>query len=192
MALTLKFTTKLSTDGKSLRFTETTGVYDSVNNPTGWGVSGSPSIGSINSCKIYITLDNETEYTIDVLSSPLPSSSNGYYDITSEDIGLDAGKVLPDGVYTIKYEVGVVSDNTYISKLAYVLLDREVKCCVFKKIENILDLCDTCHDKKVIKYLLPFAYHKALLGAVKLGRLEKSREILIALQKYCSQTNCGC
>lgn len=191
MSLQLKFTTSLSTDGKSLRFTETTGAYDSVLNPNGWGVSGSPTLASIDSCKIYIVNNNNVQYTIDVISY-LPSATNDFYNITSDDIGLSANTQIPDGVYTIKYEVGDISENTYISHLAYILVDREVKCCVFKKVEEILDICDSCQDKKLVNFMFSYALYKSLLYAVKLGRLTKAQEILTALQKYCSQSNCKC
>ena len=192
MAFELRFSTSLSTNGKYLRLTETTGLYDGVMNLTGWGVSGSLSIGSINSCKLYISGSDGIEHIVDILTSNLPSSTNEFYDITSEDIGLLPNVVIPDDIYTIKYEVGIASDNDYRYTLAYVLVDREVKCCVFNKIEKVLDICDNCADKKIVQYLRTWALYKALLGGVKLGRLEKSRAILAALKKYCSQGDCGC
>ena len=107
MGLQLDFNIRESDNTKELRFIETTGLYNAVSNPGGYGVLNDfPSSATIVTLKI--TPPNGTQVAIDMLIpvSGFPTfDKNVEYIIKGQDLGIGTDVNLPDGVWDVTYEV---------------------------------------------------------------------------------------
>jgi hypothetical protein len=192
MALSLSFTVTQSCDGKTLTFTETTGVYNVTTNPGGWGTPNKATT-DCTSKKITITTPEDEQYEIDnsdTRMSVLPSSSDtGIVIINGADIGETSEDVIPDGVYIIDYEC-TMDDASTSTKRVYVYLDSQASCCVeglFGEIK-VNDCC--CDDKSIKKAMTARAFLLAARAAGRCGRTQRANTLLELVTSLCTGGNC--
>ena len=105
------FTVSLSSNGKQMTFTETTGIYDASTNPDGWdavhaGGDGA-SIDQITESYMRITTPAGVEYDVDMSGANpytnMPGAAGtGSFTIDMSDLGSVSTAVFPDGVYVCK------------------------------------------------------------------------------------------
>ncbi len=102
MALEPKFFIEEHRDARSLKFTDLTGVYDSEENPGGFG-SPNPDTGDITELELSIIAPNQSEYTF--VSSYIPEIQ-----IFTEDL-VYPGTTYADGVYKVKLKYSTASEE---------------------------------------------------------------------------------
>lgn len=184
----LKAETTLSDSGKFLYLKDTTGMYDSVNNPGGWG-SPNAAMNDMTSMIIEIALPGNPDFQYGI-SVSVPTTVNQVWTITPNQIGLPVDSVFPDGMYTIRLLLKNDS-NEYITPLnKYVLLAHAAKCCVYNKLANTTDCDCTCSDdSKSIEALNLYSMYQSMLYNAAMGKIENVNNLLSCIQSECG---CGC
>lgn len=191
MALQLAFNVCQSSDCKELIFTETTGIYDATNNPTGWG-SPNATIASAVSATLTITKpDGTVTSPINIFPSSFPTTNDDLeYTITAAALGYTANSKLPDGLYTVLYTV-VAGSTTYTQTKSF-LFSCQIRCCVYSMAKDIAFLeCTDCKDEAIDKLLKAWALYQALLAAANCGLTAKFEELMDSLERLCLNTSCN-
>ncbi len=193
--LALDFEVCESNDCLSIQFSETTGLYDITSNVGGWS-SPNPSIGNITSATLTILFPyNSSIQTVVIPSSLLyptfpTTSSTTAYTIDSSTLAIGNGLQLPDGLYTFTYQV-VGSEGTF-TKIKYILLSCQVKCCVSKLLAQV-PTCDCDCDSELIETAIMAKFWlDALCAAGQCGNTTAVNEILDILDRYCDWSSCNC
>lgn len=173
-----------SDSGKVLYLKDTTGVYDSVNNPGGWG-GPNPDYSDISSWTFEIAIPGSQEFQYGITVAN-PTGPNAVWTILPTSIGLPADSVFIDGMYTIRVLVKIDAD--YIIPVnKYVLLAHNAKCCVYGSLAQTTD-CDCCSDDaQSIKALNVYSMYQSMLYNAAMGKVENVNNLL-----KCIQTNCDC
>ena len=131
--LRLKAETALSRDGKTLSFTETTGVYNVSTNPEGYNSPNEP-LSNMTAAMLEITTPTQLTYTIDLFTQGFPTGTTATFDITKDMIGGNADEVLDDGLYVLIYTVTGDAEYTFVIND---VLYHNIKCCVYKHLSLI-------------------------------------------------------
>jgi hypothetical protein len=113
MALIPKSASSLSTNGKVLSLSDTTGNYNVTTNPGGYGTSQIPAglreIADINSGKLdfYFNGSIDPDYTFILNNTTTQGLANGSstYDLTMDDLGGSSDDVFDDQVIKMVYQV---------------------------------------------------------------------------------------
>lgn len=182
-----------SHDGTELQVTETTGAYDLVTNPYGWGAPGALLIGDVDSSNIKIQNLSSTDATVYTIDSTgdFPNDTLDSIVITNDQIGGIAGDRIPDGVYSLEYTVVVDSDRNCLAPLRkHFLVCYEAEKCISNLVANlkVKDCCCNCDE--VNQVLTAFMYFKALKYAGCTGSVSRANELLKALSTMCANINC--
>lgn len=191
MSFILHFNICQTSDCKSFKFTETTGLYNVGSNPTGWE-SPNPAIASASSASLVITTPGGVSYTIDLLTEGFPSSDPLIeFAITADMIGGASGASIPDGIYTFVYTVVAVAGDT---PTTYTQTVRQgfycqVTCCVYSMFKDIDHECDCMHDAK-LKALDAFMLLIGLRASANCGNTSNFNTDLAVLQKLCLNSGC--
>lgn len=108
MPFELKFSTTEKSDAKSIDIKDTTGLYVSSTNPTGYGSDEpSPRVNEVTTATIAVTLPGNTapEADIDVYPT-LPNTDGTAFNILATDVdNTPANEKFDDGVYRILYSI---------------------------------------------------------------------------------------
>jgi hypothetical protein len=202
-----------------MTFEDTTGQYDAVTKPLGWGLPGGPTSNEVEN--FTITLVNEStsvellysftvvtgtitaatltiDSTVTNILAELASTTFPFASANTFDLFGDYGADTPDmenGVYRVYYNLtgtsgsGVDFDYTVQNS---VLADCEVCCCITKLFQSIDPDCG-CNDKTWIKAMRAFAYMKAAQFTTEAGgNVERAVANLEMASNICDGTNCGC
>lgn len=198
MALKLNFSCNSTLNGKVLAFRETTGVYNEISNPSGWGTPNK-EINTVTDAYITIQpLSGDEIFTIDytaLQSAGLPDSTKlVQVHITMADLGGTNLIPFPDGTYLLKYYV--TADGVDYMTSRYIYSYTNVRSCVsrmFAKIK-VSKNCIGCTEEEreySKKALEAYTYYKALLCAALTGQLDKADILLAYVNELCS-TNSDC
>lgn len=197
MGLAISFCIDQSDDCKSIRFTDTTGVYNANSNPGGFGAPN-PTVASALTAKVLVEKRNSdgtfiTYNLIDVFPT-LPSDSQGFVTITAQQagIGTSATTSFPDGVYRLTYTItgntGV--PYTFITD-EYVPLVCSIKCCWKKltlQVSNCTIGCDALYEK-----LKDMSLNFRLLKAAEdKGDIDTVQRYIDSITKLCADCSCSC
>ena len=185
MALQVNFSVIQASNSLSVRFIETTGVYNVLSNPNGYG-GVNASLAQVSSTLVKVVRPDGTAINLSNLS-PLPSSTNQFVDITNVQLGYTSATKLPDGYYIFTYEVQgtTPTQNGVLSVLnKQVLLYNDVECCVRKMGARSCG----CSENE---YVEAFNLFNAMLAANLCGNYAGAAEILERLQAMCNK-KCGC
>lgn len=181
MSLKLNFDICQSTSCKWFSFKETTGLYNEITNPGGWG-SPNEIISEGEDATLVVTLPGSTTPVSVDISSYFPSNDPTFsIDIINTDLGLSTGSSLPGGIYEITYTV-VVDTSTY-SKTKYVIISCQYDCKIEQLLSNLVisECCLECDNEDFDKVI----YLKTLLciakQAVDCGNLNRAQEALNTL-----------
>lgn len=103
MALDITFTIEETSNCKNIDITETTGDYNEITNPGGYGAPNI-TIDDVDEATItVIDMNAEDEsYEIDV-SDTLPNTDSEPYQIVNTDIGLETADKIPSSIYQFTY-----------------------------------------------------------------------------------------
>lgn len=194
MALEVNFKIQTNTTRLYFDFYETTGAYSFPSNPGGYGAPNNTS-ASIQWATITVTpYGSTTSYTI---NKPVPPDVTGTiaFAINNTDIGLSSTAKIPDGLYNIKYEVGVyqfglpvsVSANDYMVEFV-----EGLKCCLRKLRKNVAvptgSQCG-CEDKLLQKLSNAQALLDSICYLVGCNQLDRANEVMTYLEGFC---DCNC
>lgn len=184
--LQVSFSELQSANRKGIVFTDTTGAYDVVSNPDGYG-SPNATIAQISQANLYITDTGGTLHTVNVYPT-FPSALNASFTVNNTDLGLTANDVLPDGFYTVRYEVQGTTgtQNGVLSSVSKkVLLSGGLDCCVRK-----LAAKGDCNCKKPEAVEARMLYEAMVLAAENCDET-CAEKIFKELQRMCNK-KCKC
>lgn len=181
--LQLSFNICQKSDCSGIKFTETTGLYNVVTNPTGWGTSfntTNPDIATFQYSKLEFYDSNNTLVNTLELYPNFPSS-----DVTfTKELDLD----IEDGIYKIVYTVRESKNaGTSYSSEAQFAFYCKVSCCVSSMIKSIDPFCSCSHDS-MDDYIQAYILLQGL--KCNCGNITQFNNILKALQKICKNKNC--
>jgi hypothetical protein len=173
---------------KGISIKDVTGIYDVTDNPTGWNSPNlSPSDDDFNATVTIV--NNGSTYTFDV-TDDIPDPIYGSFYIPVE-------QVLVDGVSTVTYTVsGTINDvEVSYSKSVSIFTYCTVRCCVYKKMQELVDM-DTCKDSsKVLPYLYMWGLFERMRDLASGCDLDAANDILSQLNRQCGVSvlqDCGC
>lgn len=193
MSVTLQFKIEESNDCKSLTFRETTGLYDSVNNTSGWGTPNNATTDA-ETATLTITDPAGVVTTINLFTQGFPTN-NIYqtYTILNTDLGLSSSASLSDGEWDFVYQVTRTTATAFdfsqtVKKLFYCV----AKCCVFKMFADIPEdnECD-CNSDDITKAEKARGFLQGLIYAANCGLVSKFNNLLTTINKLCKNQNCS-
>ena len=193
MALSLKFSINLSSDGVTLTVTDKTSAYSGINQG-GYGTPN-PATTDATSATFKIAKRNSdgtfaTEVSTSVYST-LPSSSGGEIEIEAED-GIDED-TYTDGIYRMIYTVAGSSGGTPFSSSVtqYKVLRNSIANCYQEKSVAVSDCNCACADIES-SFKCFSLYMRLLRGTEQCGNLNEIQSYLDKLTEMCDDENCNC
>lgn len=192
MALIPKFSISNGCNFDSLTHTQTTGVYDSETNDTGYG---SPNIetSDVDSTSLSIT-NLLTDTTFDDITDITASSTEVEYEITLDELTVDGAVVyttsLEDGIYEFIFSV-VAGATTYTYTVRKLYLPELWSLLANASLKITGGTC-SCRDKYIPKWLTGFAYLKSLEGSAICGDITQFQNQYDFVYNYLSNLRCGC
>lgn len=189
---------------KTLKLSETTGVYNISTNPTGWDSTGVTNPAAANATRVrieIITPSGTYNFDSDPLNAnyyaPLVPLGTYFPDPTGNlEFPLNAtnlGGSVADGMYSVTYKVfGNFSGNTYEEKVTQTfLLTCNIRCCIDKLFHLASQSdCSDCKNEKLDKALEAESYLKAAEYAAACGKTNMANKHLAKAQWICSTKNC--
>lgn len=193
MSIVLQFNICESGGCNQLAFSETTGSYDAINNPNGWG-SPNPLTSDATAATLDVLLANGSTYTFDLFATsnfPTTDPTKIFY-IENTDLGYTTGTNILDQIITFTYTV-VTSGGTFTQTGIYSFYCN-VECCVNSIFLDLdFDGCSDCFTNSMEQALKAFAMLEGLKAASNCGNSTQFTNILTQLNKICSTSNCaGC
>ena len=187
MGLQLDFNIRQSDNTKELRFTETTGLYNAVSNPGGYGVLNDlPAAATIVTLKI--TPPGGVEVPIDMLIpvSGFPTfDKNVEYIVKGQDLGIGTDSNLPDGVWNVTYEVTTPGEVSMVTDIQKIFISARARCCVNNMLCDV-DLCD-CDGTQLAQALEASAYLQVAKACGGCGDSVKFTDTLKIISNYCNK-----
>lgn len=178
-------------DNTEVTFTETTGSYNAVTNPTGWAIiaPGMP-IGNVDDSTLTITTPSGDVFIINTFPT-LPASTDTDITFNLGDLGGTSGDVFPDGLYTVKQTViDNVLRNPLKPLVKYFFICFDLEKCISKSLANakISDCNCKCEDIKGLLHL--YTLWRALKYAICTGNITRINKLYESAVKVCEQLNC--
>lgn len=141
--MALELCLRVESDKDSIFVFDQTGVFDAIDNLTGWGTPNT-EIADIDRATVAVTVpDNDTPFVIDVYPT-LPNVTDIGFEILPDDLGLTE---LTSGIY--KFEFCVFDDDVQSDPIACVtnceLLTGVARCCV-DKLMTAVDIDNLTHE----------------------------------------------
>lgn len=179
-------------DCKSFGFSETTGAYDVLLDPTGWGAPNPlTSNATAATLDIYAPGNSSATPTLSVnllATTNFPNTNPTIeYLITNTALGL-SGK-LTDGLWVFVYTVTV---NTVVyQQTIQKITTCNAKCCVDGLFGAIEDFdCDECKDEAIKRAMDASAFYQGMVSAAGCGKIDKFLKIQKLLSRLCNNTKC--
>jgi len=188
MALQLSFQICQSNTCDALTFVETTGAYNAISNPNGWGTPNA-TLGGVTSALLDITLANGNSYTIDLLATTyFPTDNSTFeYELTNSDFGYTDGGKITDQI--IKFVYTVIANGTTYVQTVYKAFYCQVQCCVYSMFKDLNVTCDACSQSKT-KAIDAYLLLKGLIYSANCGNTTNFNSQLATLQKLCLGSSC--
>lgn len=192
MGLSIDFNIKQSDNARELTFTETTSIYQSGNNPGGWG-SPNATIAQATSAILTITDPDGDSYTVDIEPDGFPTNdSTTEVAIRTQDLGLTADGKFTDGKWTFLYTV--IANSVTYTNTQIILLSGQARCSVYGLLASAdVSDCTDCDGSDLSRALEAFTYYRMAVAAAACGNSTKFENILDVIEKYTDdECNCGC
>lgn len=198
MSLKLNFDICQSSSCKWFSFKETTGIYDADTNETGWGTPN-PEVGDyapgVNSdATLTVTIPGVTDPVGIDISDYFPSQDNTFsINITNEDLGLDAGASLPNGIYKFVYSLTV--DGGSYTRTKNVFIHCQYDCEVEELLHDLVteECCLECDNEDLDKIVYLKTLICAAKAAVECGNLSRAENIIETIDDLLDGNNdCNC
>jgi hypothetical protein len=187
---------------KIIKFSETTGVYNSSSNPGGWAspeTVTNPDVSNYTSLSIVFTLPSGTTTTF-TDSNPLFANfpdPTGIQEVslTMANFGGTATSAFDDGIYSISYTVnGLIhagQDNYTAVVTQTFFLTCQIRCCIDKMFHLASQAdCTDCKPEKLNNALEAESYLKSAEFAAACGKIEMAKKHLAKAQWICNTKNC--
>lgn len=204
MGLELEFNVVEAPSNEEIWVFDTTGIYNSTSNTTGWG-GINPNYTDVTTATITVTMPDPTtlqpstdpSQSFTLPTSPLPNVNGDKLVIPQTSLGLLGTDTLMDGEYLFEITMsGLVgmSPFTYTWKAAYVFYNQ-LACCAANKLADI-ELedcgCAPCRNKMFDMLLLDLAV-RGVISNNNCGKPNKALEILKTASGLCKNEECnGC
>lgn len=196
MALIPKISICFRDNCKTIRITETTGVYDPALNIGGWGFPNT-ALTDANPVNLTITFPNGTSQTFNftaiVNAATIIDGQFLLADLTPLDFTGFIGTQFEDGVYNFSY---VVTDSITLTQYSYNFKGFNTcraECCLAKLLSNLcLELCSCDGLKALEEYNVAEAMLYAAKCAFGAGNYTVATSILKDVNKICEIKKCQC
>lgn len=197
MAFRAKICVQLSDDCTTAYFFDTTGVYNAITNPTGYGTPN-PEVSDFTTATLTLLLAGATvaEAPIDIFGSPAfpTDDSTIAWQVNASDYGLTT---FTTGLTRFTYRIdNTGSGDTAIAYNAttLVLSACEYECCVKQKQLAIIKdpkACSCDDDRIEDLFFAQFQLEAAQLST-GCGDVASANTALENLSKICGECGCGC
>lgn len=186
MALSIDFSYRQSSNLKLLYLYDTTGIYNPIDNPGGFG-SPNPTVGDATDDVFDIQKVGDDTVYQKVSYPSLPNIINTPVAISNTDLGLGIDSEIPDGQYIIK-RTTTVSGVAYV-KTRRVFLIGQVQCCADQMLSEEEPGCSCDGGKLTNASILQYTLF-TLKKAFNSYKFERADEILRFAQSICKNKNC--
>jgi hypothetical protein len=185
MALQPNFTLCLDKGCSTFTFTDTTGTYNEILNPGGYGAPNG-TVETIDSATILFEFNGlSITKTFTLSSTPVIEDLTGI-EFTAEDLGT----AIIDGVYDLTYTVAY--SGSFYTKKQQMFFACNAECCIYKMSTKVtLDDC-SCDNPALNNFLNAYTYLQVLKNAARAGQNTKFTNTLTLLNKLCTASGCGC
>lgn len=186
--LSLKFDLCVINACTQLRFSETTGFYNSTN-LTGWGTPNQQLADTI-SATLEITVPSGTVYTLDLYATTIFPTNVMYtpYDIPLASIG--SPTTIEDGEWKFVYTVADSKTNVATTTI-YKYFYCNSACCVKQMLADLDLTCDCCKESVDYKnYELAWIELESLKKAAACGDADNFAAIKKIVDKLCLNSGC--
>ncbi len=185
MALQPNFTLCLDKGCSTFTFTDTTGTYDEILNPGGYGAPNG-TVENIVSASILFEFNGLSIQKTFTLSDPPVIEDLTGIEFTAEDLGTE----IVDGIYTLTYTVAY--SGSFYTKKQQMFFACNAECCVYKMSTKVtLEDC-SCENPALNNFLNAYTYLQVLKNAARAGQNTKFTNTLTLLNKLCTASGCGC
>lgn len=182
----------ITTKCTKIKFTDSTGLFDSVLKPKGYSGTANPggvTMADIVTARISITLDGTTTpyafYPKTLTTNLYPANPTETFSFAEFDwIGAD-------GIYNLTYEATVTVGNTVETYTNKVLITCKTEACIKKLYQKYL-ASKTEADK--LSWLNATDMLEGAKMSFMCNSLTETKNILATLAKVCAlaDSNCGC
>jgi hypothetical protein len=195
MALAVNFNLCEAPTCTKLEFTDQTGAYNVITNPTGYDenneVPSQPSTSEFGEASLAITTPANVVYTFDLYPTYPTADKELIYYINGTDLGYTDNKIV-DGIYQAVYALATETQSYTVNK--YFLLTCQVECCIDKlyakvTTENTKCISDNIYLASAIE---AEGYVCAAKDALACGKIAMAKRFLAKAQSVCSNVNCNC
>jgi hypothetical protein len=194
--------------------TDTTGAYNAMTNPTGYGAPNptatyppfSSSVVNVYMPDSETLLPSTTAISVN-LQPTFPSASNGTFSITNVLLGFSSTYEMPDGVYKFVWtQVYDDGGEQTVETTEYLVVYQTVECCINNLIIDSVGC--SCHDAEekqvnlaVINMYLDMMRPKLDAAGEVIPSVvdtcqyyDKAATMILAAQDVCDSENCsgGC
>lgn len=181
MALSINISVVESKDALSFNVTDNT-IY---------GIGGNPTIGSILTANLLVTLPNSTvPFTVPIGLPTFVLMATIPLNILATSLGLSA---LPDGVYIVSLILTYAAAPTTSTGTETIGFIAIVNCCVQKKLANVSiddEDCNCTEGNQKMKALEAYTDLCVARAAMQFGLINIFNKFLKRLQKICKGCNC--
>ena len=192
MALELKGNICQADDCLSFKFFDTTGPYDAVLNPTGYGAPNI-DLADVEVAELSILPPNFTTPVVINVFPTLPNINSIPWTVVPADLGLDTFK---DGIYEVTYTIKRTSATAFIySTVVVQLFVCNTKCCIKKMAAKAAEednkcCCDT--NSMTSKFMEAKNALDIAVYAACCGQKDNAVKLLKKAGDICTGTGCGC
>lgn len=195
MAFKTKISVCLKNGCKTLKITDTTGVYNASSNPEGWEDASTVAGSEVQSATIKIESPGGGEETIDV-TSQIPDPVIGNFDFN--DIPASNGSTYADGYYKFTYTIvtdpGANNPGTYKTTLC-VYFTCNSECYVNGLWAEVAkDLCcDSCNAPTTREEAqIAEGFLSAIKSAAACGDIDTADKLVAKLNQISNFNDCNC
>lgn len=188
MTLQLNISACVSKACSGVTITDSTLPYDVTDNPNGWG---SPNLDPSDSGFVAtVTITNNGTTTSYDVTDQIPDPVTGEFNIT-------VTHPLTDGISIVTYTVSDGNLITTHSKTLKLFSYCTIKCCIYKKMKNLITF-DPCKDKGQIEaYVYQWALFNTMRDLASGCDITAASDLLTRLNRLCGITtttlkDCGC
>lgn len=188
MATKVLFTIVETKDCKNIYFTETTGIYDSINNPRGWGAPNELT-SDATAATLQLTSPSGVTYpAIDLLATASFPKTSGVASAIPAS-ALDSSLTeYEDGLWTMTYSVTTATTTYSTTNIIFLSCNTEQEVCSLLADISLCD-CD-CDPDKVNTALKAKAYLYAIECALEYDQVTKATDIFNTLKRLIDCSTC--
>lgn len=184
----------------TIELTDTTGLYDALLNPDGYGSDVNTLIDTITGSLLDITFPDDTTYSININSlydlGTFPNTANLGILLTYAEAGLSDN--FPDGVYIFNYRVqGTTTEVPDAENVAestqekYILFTCQTQCSIDNMFSKVSPEDCGCDENSALQAVIKAqGYLNAACEAMACGKSKLASKLLKRAQFEASKNNC--